>query len=211
MKKGLFITLEGNDGSGKTTIANLVVSQLQELGYDVLYTREPGGIRIAERIRSIILNPEHTEMDPKCEALLYAAARRQHLVEKVLPALENKQIVICDRFIDSSLAYQGSARGLGISEVYELNQFAVDGHMPDLTIFLKVDLETGLARIDARGAKDRMDQESMDFHLKVAAGYDAVLEKYQDRISVVDAGQDVEQVFQDTMRIIMKLVQAYEE
>ena len=211
MKKGLFITFEGNDGSGKTTIANLVVGTLQELGYDVVYTREPGGIRIAEDIRSIILNPEYTEMDPMCEAMLYAAARRQHLVQKVLPALAEHKIVICDRFIDSSLAYQGSARGLGISEIYDLNQFAVKGHMPDLTLFLKVDLETGLSRVQARGAMDRMDQESMDFHIKVAQGYDEVLKSYQDRIHVIDASQEVEKVYQDTMHVINQLVKAYEE
>lgn len=211
MKKGLFITFEGNDGSGKTTIANLVVGTLQELGYDVVYTREPGGIRIAEDIRSIILSPEYTEMDPMCEAMLYAAARRQHLVQKVLPALAEHKIVICDRFIDSSLAYQGSARGLGISEIYELNQFAVKGHMPDLTLFLKVDLETGLSRVQARGAMDRMDQESMDFHIKVAQGYDEVLKSYQDRIHVIDASQEVEKVYQDTMHVINQLVKAYEE
>lgn len=211
MKKGLFITFEGNDGSGKTIIANLVVGTLQELGYDVVYTREPGGIRIAEDIRSIILNPEYTEMDPMCEAMLYAAARRQHLVQKVLPALAEHKIVICDRFIDSSLAYQGSARGLGISEIYELNQFAVKGHMPDLTLFLKVDLETGLSRVQARGAMDRMDQESMDFHIKVAQGYDEVLKSYQDRIHVIDASQEVEKVYQDTMHVINQLVKAYEE
>lgn len=211
MKKGLFITFEGNDGSGKTTIANLVVGTLQELGYDVVYTREPGGIRIAEDIRSIILNPEYTEMDPMCEAMLYAAARRQHLVQKVLPALAEHKIVICDRFIDSSLAYQGSARGLGISEIYELNQFAVKGHMPDLTLFLKVDLEIGLSRVQARGAMDRMDQESMDFHIKVAQGYDEVLKSYQDRIHVIDASQEVEKVYQDTMHVINQLVKAYEE
>ena len=211
MKKGLFITFEGNDGSGKTTIANLVVGTLQELGYDVVYTREPGGIRIAEDIRSIILNPEYTEMDPMCEAMLYAAARRQHLVQKVLPALAEHKIVICDRFIDSSLAYQGSARGLGISEIYELNQFAVKGHMPDLTLFLKVDLETGLSRVQARGAMDRMDQESMDFHIKVVQGYDEVLKSYQDRIHVIDASQEVEKVYQDTMHVINQLVKAYEE
>ena len=206
MKKGLFITFEGNDGSGKTTIANLVVHTLEELGYDVLYTREPGGIRIAEDIRSIILNPEYTEMDPMCEAMLYAAARRQHLIQKVLPALDEGKIVICDRFIDSSLAYQGSARGLGIQEIYDLNQFAVKGYMPDLTLFLKVDLETGLARVQSRGAMDRMDQESYDFHIKVAQGYDEVLHQYQERIHVIDASLDVEEVYQNTMNVIMQLV-----
>ena len=149
-------------------------------------------------------------MDPMCEAMLYAAARRQHLVQKVLPALAEHKIVICDRFIDSSLAYQGSARGLGIPEIYELNQFAVKGHMPDLTLFLKVDLETGLARVQSRGAMDRMDQESMDFHIKVANGYDEVLKSYQERIHVIDASQEVEQVFQDTMKVINELVKAYE-
>ena len=143
MNKGLFITFEGNDGSGKTTISKLAYEKLKAMGYPVLYTREPGGIDIAEQIRSIILDPANTAMDERCEALLYAASRRQHLIEKVLPALKEGKIVLCDRFVDSSLVYQGIARGIGVEEVFAINQFAIEGHLPDATVFLSVDFETG--------------------------------------------------------------------
>ena len=131
MKKGVFITFEGNDGAGKTTVCKVIYKKLLEQGYDVIYTREPGGSQIAEKIRDILLNTHNQSMDPRTEALLYAASRRQHLVEKILPALEKKQIVLCDRFIDSSLAYQGYARKIGMSSIWSINQFAIDGHMPD--------------------------------------------------------------------------------
>ena len=157
MKKGLFITFEGNDGSGKTTISKMAYEKLMDMGYPVVYTREPGGIDIAEQIRHVILDPKNTAMDARCEALLYAASRRQHLVEKVLPALAKHQIVLCDRFVDSSLVYQGIARGIGIEEVYKINEFAIEGHLPDATIFLHVVLHTGLSRIETRGEKDRLD------------------------------------------------------
>ena len=150
MHKGLFITFEGNDGSGKTTISKKVYEALLEKNYPVIYTREPGGIEIAEKIRTIILDPNHTAMDARCEALLYAASRRQHLIEKVLPALETGKIVLCDRFIDSSLAYQGIGRGIGIDEVLKINQFAIESYMPDATFFLRVSLETGMQRVNAR-------------------------------------------------------------
>ena len=129
MDRGWFIVFEGCDGSGKTTVSQGVYQNLIDKGYPVIYTREPGGIDIAEQIRNVILDPKNTAMDSKTEALLYAASRRQHLVEKVIPALEAGKIVICDRFIDSSLAYQGYARHLGIENVYAINQFAVEGHM----------------------------------------------------------------------------------
>lgn len=203
---GKFITFEGNDGCGKTTISSRIYETLKAEGYDVIFTREPGGISISEQIRSVLLDPKNTTMDGRTEALLYAAARRQHLVEKVIPALEEGKIVLCDRFIDSSLAYQGVARGLGIDEVYTVNEFAIDSHMPDATIFLKVDAEVGMARIASRGEKDRLDEEGEKFHRLVAQGYDEVLKRYQSRIHVVDAEQEVDQVFADTYRLIKDLV-----
>ncbi|TXK90300.1 dTMP kinase, partial [Parageobacillus sp. SY1] len=130
--KGRFFSFEGPDGAGKTTMITKLESFLREKGFDVLLTREPGGVRIAEEIRSIILNPKHTEMDGRTEALLYAAARRQHLLEKIIPAIKAGKIVLCDRFVDSSLAYQGFARGLGIDEILQINQFAIDGFFPSL-------------------------------------------------------------------------------
>lgn len=203
---GKFITFEGNDGCGKTTISSRIYETLKAEGYDVIFTREPGGISISEQIRSVLLDPKNTTMDGRTEALLYAAARRQHLVEKVIPALEEGKIVLCDRFIDSSLAYQGVARGLGIDEVYTVNEFAIDSHMPDATIFLKVDAEIGMARIASRGEKDRLDEEGEKFHRLVAQGYDEVLKRYQSRIHVIDAEQKVDQVFADTYRLIKDLV-----
>ncbi len=206
MNKGLFITFEGNDGSGKTTIATRIFETLKAEGYDVIFTREPGGISIAEQIRHVILDPSNTSMDGRCEALLYAAARRQHLVEKVIPALEEGKIVLCDRFVDSSLAYQGVARGLGIEEVYQINQFAIEGHMPDATLFLKVDPKIGLSRIQSRGNLDRLDAEGEKFHALVAQGYDEVLKRYEDRITVIDASLDVDTVFKQAYQVIKDLV-----
>ena len=204
--KGKFITFEGNDGCGKTTISSMVYEALKKEGYDVIFTREPGGIKIAEQIRSVILDVNNTEMDARCEALLYAAARRQHLVEKVVPALNEGKIVLCDRFIDSSLAYQGVARGLGMDEVYEVNAFAIDHHMPDATIFLKVDPEVGMARIASRQEKDRLDEEGEKFHRLVAQGYDQVIARYPNRIQIVDAEQSVEKVYEDTYALVKALV-----
>ena len=203
---GYFITFEGPDGSGKTTISTRVQEKLVELGFDAIYTREPGGIDIAEQIRNVILDPKNIAMDAKTEALLYAAGRRQHLVEKVLPALAKNQIVICDRFIDSSLAYQGYARKLGIDEVYAINQFAVEGHFPDATIFLNLGYEEGLIRIEDREFKDRLDLETANFHKEVSMGYQVILEKYKHRMKIVDASQSIENVYQDSLAHVLELI-----
>ena len=136
MERGIFITMEGPEGAGKTTILKMLGETLQQEGYSVLLTREPGGIPISEQIREVILNKENTAMDSRTEALLYAAARRQHLVEKIIPALEQGMIVLCDRFIDSSLAYQGHARGVDMDEIYSINKFAIGDFMPDVTFIL---------------------------------------------------------------------------
>lgn len=211
MNKGLFITFEGNDGSGKTTISVKVYEALKEKGYPVIYTREPGGIDIAEQIRSVILDPKNTAMDARTEALLYAASRRQHLMEKVLPALAEGKIVLCDRFIDSSLAYQGIGRGIGIDEVLQINEFAIEGHMPDATVFLSVSLETGLQRVNARGNLDRLDNEKEDFHKRVAQGYDIVKERFANRMKIVNAQQAIEDVFQDALHTVEEIIQRYDE
>ena len=210
MHKGLFITFEGNDGSGKTTISKKVYEALLEKSYPVIYTREPGGIEIAEKIRTIILDPNHTAMDARCEALLYAASRRQHLIEKVLPALETGKIVLCDRFIDSSLAYQGIGRGIGIDEVLKINQFAIESYMPDATFFLRVSLETGMQRVNARGNLDRMDLEANDFHCRVSEGYEKVREMFAERMIVIDAEADIETVFRETLVKCEELINAHE-
>ncbi len=207
MKKALFITFEGPDGSGKTTVSKKVIERLLADGYKVTYSREPGGSDIAEQIRKVILDPENTAMDARTEALLYAASRRQHLVEKVLPVLAEGTTVICDRFIDSSLAYQGCGREIGIEEVYSINQFAIEGHMPDRTIFLNIDAETGLARIQrGRDYLDRLDQESVAFHERVHAGYQEVIRRYADRMTVIDASRDVDAVTEDAYQAVKALL-----
>lgn len=207
MKKGLFITFEGPDGSGKTTVSTAVVERLQKEGYPVKYTREPGGSKIAEEIRDVILDPKNTEMDARCEALLYAASRRQHLVEKVLPALEEGTTVISDRFVDSSLAYQGVGREIGVDEVYAINMFAIEGKLPDKTIYLDIDAKTGLDRINAnRTSLDRLDQESEDFHNKVHKGYEMVVEKYKDRMIIIDASKDVDEVIDEAYKCVKGLL-----
>ncbi len=203
---GLFITIEGPEGSGKTTVAKEITDYLQQQGYPVLYTREPGGVEIAEKIRDIILDVNHTTLDARCEALLYAASRRQHLVEKIEPALKEGKIIICDRFIDSSLAYQGYARGIGIEEVYSINLFAIHEQMPDLTILLDLDPQEGLKRIKETRFKElnRLDLEALTFHQKVYDGYKILKQKYASRFSIVNANQTKQQVFHDVLNIILQ-------
>ena len=202
---GLFITIEGPEGSGKTTVAKKITEELKKLGYPVVYTREPGGVEIAEKIRDIILDVNNTKLDPRCEALLYAASRRQHLVEKVEPALKEGKIIICDRFIDSSLAYQGYARGLGIDEVFEINMFAIHKRLPDLTILLDLDPQVGLQRINnsRKGEMNRLDLEDLSFHQLVHQGYEILKSKYASRFTIVDGNQEKEQVYQDVLKIVL--------
>lgn len=198
----IFISFEGPDGSGKSTITQKVYQYLQSHQIPSIITREPGGIEIAEKIRDIILDPQNKTMDDRTEALLYAASRRQHLVEKILPALKEGKIVVCDRFVDSSLAYQGHARGIGIDEVFSINSFAIENIFPDLTIFLDIDPIKGLERINKRGELDRLEQEKDTFHLKVYDGYQEVIKRFPNRIKLVNADQQEEDVFNDVIKII---------
>ncbi|WP_053216975.1 dTMP kinase [Virgibacillus senegalensis] len=206
--RGYFITFEGGEGAGKTSVLKEVERKLKAEGYRVTATREPGGIEIAEKIRQIILEPSHTAMDGKTEALLYAAARRQHLIEKVLPALEQGQTVLCDRFVDSSLAYQGFARGLGMDEVYQINQFAISGQMPDLTLFFDISPEVGLQRIadNVSREKNRLDLEKQQFHEKVYRAYHMLLEKFPERIYPIDAEKDLDTVTEEAYRKIVSFL-----
>lgn len=206
---GHFITLEGGEGAGKTTIIDILRDKLTLLGYDVVTTREPGGIEIAEKIREVILDPVNTAMDARTEALLYAAARRQHLVEKVEPALEDDKIVLCDRFIDSSLAYQGHARGLSMDEVLTINEFAIQQRMPSLTLFLNIEPKKGIERIDANKdrEKNRLDLEEMKFHERVFEGYQLLLETYPDRIKSINADQSVKKVASAALEKILVFLQ----
>lgn len=207
MRKGLFITFEGGDGSGKTTASKYICQQLADAGYEVVYTREPGGSNIAEQIRTVILDVNNTLMDDRTEALLYAASRRQHLVEVILPALQQHKIVICDRFIDSSLAYQGYARGIGMDAVMEINQFAIEDCFPDLTFYFDIDPQIGLARLHSREYLDRLENESMNFHYMVREGYQQVCQRYPERIRVIDGTRTIPEVQQETLEAVMKLVE----
>jgi dTMP kinase len=204
MKQGWFITTEGGEGAGKTSVIAGLKGHLEQAGLEVVVTREPGGIDIAEQIRGVILDRSNTTMDARTEALLYAAARRQHLVERVAPALERGAVVLCDRFIDSSLAYQGYARGLGIEEVYAINQFAIGNLWPDLTLLFDLDPEVGMARIRRNESREinRLDLELMEFHHKVRDGYRILAERFSDRISVIDASQSLEHVIADVKKEI---------
>lgn len=205
---GMFISLEGGDGAGKSTAIALLEKRVTEQGLAVLVTREPGGVDIAEQIREVILNRENIKMDGRTEALLYAAARRQHLVEKVIPALEQGKIVLCDRFIDSSLAYQGVARGLPTDEIFAINQFAIQDRMPDLTFYLDVSPEVGLARIEANSnrEKNRLDLEKVSFHTRVREGYELLITKFPERIVRINADQPIEQVVDEMLTIMQEKI-----
>lgn len=205
--KGLFISFEGNDGSGKSSVIKAVHKELIEQGYDVILSREPGGSKIAEKIREIILDKDNLGMDDWTEALLYAASRREHLQKTVIPALEKGQIILCDRFLDSSLAYQGKARKLGIENVYKMNEYATNGLLPDLTLLVCVHPEIGLERIGKnRGEKDRLELETIEFHHNVYDGYLEVLEKYPDRIVKIDGERTPEEVASSALSVVLNFV-----
>ncbi|NLY79869.1 MAG: dTMP kinase [Lysinibacillus sp.] len=205
---GYLISFEGGEGSGKSTILKLLSESLKQKGYEVICTREPGGIDIAEQIRNVILDKKNVNMDAKTEALLYAAARRQHLVEKVIPQLERGSIVLCDRYIDSSLTYQGYARGLGMEDVFNINQFAIGKYMPDLTLYLDVSPKVGLSRIQKDDGREvnRLDLESLEFHEKVREGYHKLLEQYPKRIKQIDAERDIDMVFSDVLNVVINFI-----
>lgn len=208
MKDNYFVTFEGPEGAGKTSVLKIIAQRLEQEQLDVLLTREPGGIEIAEKIREVILNPAHTAMHERTEALLYAAARAQHFYEKVAPALAAGKHVLCDRFIDSSFAYQGYARGIGVDEVLSINEFAIGEQLPDLTIYFDVAPEVGLARIQANRADEinRLDAEDLAFHQKVQQGYQLAIARYPERMRVVDASQPIEQVTDEVWMILKSLL-----
>ncbi len=201
----MFITLEGPEGSGKTSAIETAVKKLQEMGYEIVRTREPGGTPIAEQIRNVILDKANTRMDPRTEALLYAASRRQHLVEKVWPSLKEGKIVICDRYLDSSLAYQGGARNLGIEEVLNINLFATENTWPDLTLLFDLDPSIGLARIASNADREvnRLDLEKIEFHNKVRNTFLELAKRFPDRFVIIDASLPREEVAKITTQTIL--------
>lgn len=210
MPKPIFISFEGPEGAGKTSVLAALISELKtKLGDDLVTTREPGGNPISEAIRAILQPEEDNGMDKRTEALLYTAARRQHLVENIKPALDQNKIVISDRYVDSSLAYQGGGRGLGIDNIWEINQFAIDGLLPDMTIYLDVPVEIGLARVNEnrQGKIDRLDKEIISFYQKVRETYLKLQSEFSDRIKIVDATQPLNKVIDDTRILINQILE----
>ncbi len=202
----MFITFEGGEGSGKSTAIKAITKLLKQDGYKVILTREPGGPRISEEIRNVILDKKNTMMDKRTEALLYAASRRQHLVETVWPNLKKGNIVICDRYLDSSLAYQGGARKIGIDNVLKMNHFATEGTYPDLTLLFDIDPKLGLSRINKNKGREvnRLDLEKISFHNEVRKHFLTLAKRYPKRIVVIDASKNKDQIVKEIYRIIKK-------
>lgn len=203
---GKFIALEGPDGSGKSTIINLIDQYMKKKGIDYIVTREPGGTLIGEKIRDIIIDNNHTSMGVETEALLFAAARSQHVHEKIKPALNDSKIVFCDRFVLSSLAYQGVGRDLGIERVKMVNDFGLGGIYPDLILFFHVDPEVTLNRKTGSLGGDRLEKEGNDYHKKVYNGYMELIKKYPKNISMIDATKSVEDVYAQCIEEIEKIL-----
>ncbi len=192
--RGFFISVEGLDGCGKTTQIERLTEHLRERGYPVVFTREPGGSPIAEKIREVVLTPDNLGMHPWTEALLYAAARAEHVQSVVKPALAAGQVVLCDRFVDSSIAYQGGGRQLGVERVTQANAPATDGLMPDFTLYLRVDADTAMARRAGATALDRIEMEQADFHRRVFEAYEQLAHAHPERFYPVDAARSVEEI-----------------
>jgi dTMP kinase len=195
--RGRLISIEGLDGAGKTTLAERLARALADRGVDVELMREPGGVELSERLRALVKDPA-LRVDPRAEALLYAAARAQLCAERVVPLLQAGRWVLLDRFVDSSLAYQGAGRGLGVDEIRALNEFGTGGLRPDRTLLLRIDPAAGLARISDRPA-DRLEREDGGFFASVAAAYDELAAAEPDRIAVIDASQPPEAVLADAL------------
>lgn len=192
--KGMFITFEGGEGAGKTTLIQRLYDHLQSQRFEVIVTREPGGTLIGDQIRKLLLDPENKKISPTTELLLYEAARAQHVGELITPALEKGSIVLCDRFCDSTTAYQGAGRSLSGENVDELNKLATGGLIPDLTFLVDLPPETGLARATLDGLADRIENESIEFHTRVREGFLTLAGNYPDRIHVIDALQSIEEI-----------------
>ena len=192
----LFITFEGGEGTGKSTALKAISAYFEENKIPFILSREPGGTPIGEEIRNVILSKNNGAMDLRVEALLFAASRRQHLIEKIWPALKAGTNVLCDRYLDSSLAYQGNARGLGIENVLKVNEFATEGTFPDITLFFDLDPEVGLKRIAANQQREvnRLDLEKMSFHKSVREGFLKLAEMYPNRYVVIDASKSPQEV-----------------
>ncbi|MBQ4053817.1 MAG: dTMP kinase [Clostridia bacterium] len=202
MERGKFITFEGCDGCGKSTQLKLLSEYLEKENVPHIFTREPGGGKISEAIREILLNGKNAEMTDDCEALLYAAARMQHLADRVEPALAEGKLVVCDRYVDSSLAYQAYARGLGVDFVAQINAQALKKYRPDVTIFIDLSPEAAFKRKHGADENDRLEQAGMAFHQRVYAGYNTLAEQEPERIVSVDGNKTPQEIFADVLTIL---------
>ena len=202
--RGFFLSMEGPDGCGKTTQANLLEQSLRQLGFDLVRTREPGGCPISEKIRQIILDTENAEMCGTCEALLYAASRAQHVHQVIRPAVEAGKVVLSDRFVDSSVAYQGGGRAMGVDMIRQINEPAVDGMLPDATVYLAIDHTTAMNRRLSASRPDRLEMESGAFHGRVQAAYEELIERDRRRFIVVSGDQPVEEIARQVLRQVLK-------
>jgi len=202
--RGFFLSMEGPDGCGKTTQANLLEQSLRQLGFDLVRTREPGGCPISEKIRQIILDTENAEMCGTCEALLYAASRAQHVHQVIRPAVEAGKVVLSDRFVDSSVAYQGGGRAMGVDMIRQINEPAVDGMLPDATVYLAIDHDTAMKRRLSASRPDRLEMESSVFHGRVQAAYEELINRDRQRFIVVSGDQPVEEIARQVLRQVLK-------
>lgn len=201
--KGLFIVIEGPDACGKTTQIEKLKNYLSENQKEVILTREPGGTEISEKIRKLILDPKNENMKDETEALLYAASRAQHYLEKIKPAVESGKVVICDRFVHSSLVYQGYARKLGIQKVKEINDFALNGYSPDVILYFDIDYDEAQERLISRGNLDRLEKASEEFHRDIYRGYKKVFKEVSQNVEVIDARKNIEEVFNVVKKVII--------
>ncbi len=197
LEKGVFLTVEGVDGSGKTTQVNALEKNLRRFGYDVLRSREPGGCPISEKIRSLTLDKENAEMSDVTEALLYAAARAQHVSQVIIPAVNAGKLVLCDRFVDSSITYQGGGRQMGIDTVIHINKYAVGDMHPDMTVYLDIDQKTAMARRVRASDPDRIEAEGEAFHGRVDWAYRELVKRVPERFLTVDAKGDIDSIAKD--------------
>ncbi len=204
--KGIFVALEGPDGSGKSTIGELLYKHFAEEGRDIIFTREPGGTEIGESIRHLILDNANVEMSNRTEALLYAASRAQHIDEKIRPAIESGKLVLCDRFVFSSLAYQGIGRELGVDEVKAINDFAISEVFPDLILFFDIDPIFTLERKKIEFDYDRLENAGNSFHERVFAGYGEIIKKYPKNVKIINARNSIEEVLKDCIETITEVL-----
>lgn len=201
--RGFFLSVEGPDGSGKTTQVDLLEKSLRQYGFSVLRTREPGGCAISEEIRRIILDPQNMEMCDECEALLYAASRAQHVAQVIRPAVERGELVLCDRFVDSSVAYQGGGRELGVDVIQQINEPAVGDMLPDATLYLAIDHRQALMRRLAASEPDRLELAAVEFHGRVQKAYERLIKENRKRFLVVDASRDIESIAKDALELVL--------